>query len=313
MIHNNILDAIGNTPMVRLSTVSPKPEVNIYVKLEGVNPSGSVKDRVAKRIIERAEADGMLTKDKVIIEPTSGNTGIALAMIGRLKGYEVEVVIAENVSSERIAMLSAYGAKIHFPPAEGGSNTAVKVAEEIAGADDRYFMPYQYGNDANPRAHYEGTAVEILKDLPNINVFVAGLGTGGTLVGVGQRLKEHNPDVRVIAAAPELGDSIEGLRDLEAGFIPPILEDNDYESLLDGRYLIENKAALERTRHLLNSEGIFAGISTGAAIDCAVRVADKMARGNIVCLSADGGWKYLSTGVWGTDSSLKEAEIAVHW
>ena len=227
----------------------------------------------------------------------------------------MEVVIAENVSSERIDMLSAYGAKIHLSPAEGGSNTAVKVAEKMAAGDDRYFMPFQYGNDANPKAHYHGTGGEILKDLPDVDVFVAGLGTGGTLVGVGQRLKEHNPDVRIIAAAPELGDSIEGLRDLEAGFIPPILQDNDYESLLDGRYLIDNKAALERTRQLLNSEGIFAGISTGAAVECAVRVAVRMDRGNIVCLSADGGWKYLSTGAWTTDrdSALKGMESAVQW
>ena len=311
MIYNGILDAIGNTPLVRLKSVSPNRHVNIYAKLEGVNPTGSVKDRVARHVIEKGEAEGTLTKEKVIIEPTSGNTGISLAMVGGLKGYEVEVVIPKNVSPERTQMLFAYGAKIHYSPAEGGSNTAVKVAQEMAADDSRYFMPFQYDNEANPRAHYETTALEILHDLPDIDVFVAGLGTGGTLMGVGRRLKEHNPDVRVIAAAPPPDDAIQGLRSLEHGFIPPILD----VSLLDGRHLIASEAAFDRAKQLLRSEGIFAGISSGAVVECAVRVAAAMGKGKIACLLADGGWKYLSTGLWDKDwdSVRQRTEGTVQW
>ena len=311
MIYNGILDAIGNTPLVRLKSVSPNRHVNIYAKLEGVNPTGSVKDRVARHVIEKGEAEGTLTKDKVIIEPTSGNTGISLAMVGGLKGYEVEVVIPKNVSPERTQMLSAYGAKIHYSSAEGGSNTAVKVAQEMAANDSRYFMPFQYDNEANPRAHYETTALEILQDLPDIDVFVAGLGTGGTLMGVGRRLKEHNPGVKVIAAAPPPDDAIQGLRSLEHGFIPPILD----VSLLDGRHLIASEAAFDRAKQLLRSEGIFAGISSGAVVECAVRVAAAMGKGKIACLLADGGWKYLSTGLWDKDwdSVRQRTEGTVQW
>ena len=311
MRYEGIIESIGNTPLVRLSSLSPGTDVNIYLKLEGVNPTGSVKDRVARSVIEQAELQGELTPDRIILEPTSGNTGISLAMVGRLKGYRVEVMIPENVSPERIDMLRAYGAKVHCSPEEGGSNTAIKVALAMAEADRRYFMPFQYENKANPRAHYESTAVEIIRDLPNTDVFIAGLGTGGTLMGVGRRLREHNPSVKVIAAAPPPEDSIQGLRALEDGYIPPILD----ISLLDGRFLIASEAALERTRYLLVREGIFAGISTGAVVECAIRVAGGMDKGNIVCLSADGGWKYLSTGLWGTDRDtfLQRTRETVQW
>lgn len=309
MRYKGILESIGNTPLVRLTTLSPVSGVNIHLKLEGVNPTGSVKDRVARSVIEQAETQGKLTRDKVILEPTSGNTGISLAMVGGLKGYGVEVVIPENVSPERTDMLRAYGAKVHYSPAEGGSNTAIKVAREMAERDGRYFMPFQYENQANPGAHYESTAVEIIRDLPDVDVFIAGLGTGGTLMGVGRRLREHNPGVKVIAAAPE--DAIQGLRRLEDGYIPPILD----LSMLDGRHLVRNESALERTKDLLIREGIFAGVSSGAVVECAIRVAEKMDRGNIVCLSADGGWKYLSTGLWGTDldAFLKGTRKTVQW
>lgn len=303
MIYKGILDAIGNTPLVELRRLSPKPTVKIYAKLEGNNPTGSLKDRIAKYMIEEAEASGKLTKDKTILEPTSGNTGISLAMIGKLKGYKVKVVMPENVSPERAQLLRAYGAKIHFSPAEGGSNRAALIAQEIAAKDDRYFMPYQYGNEANPRAHYETTGEEIVRDLPDVDVFVAGLGTGGTLMGVGRRLKKHNPNVKIVAVAPHPDDVIQGLRSLEEGFIPPILD----LSVLDARIMIDSDEAFGYTKLLLEQEGIFAGISSGSVVACARRLANQMDSGKIVCLLADGGWKYLSTGLWTKDwGELKE-------
>ncbi len=303
MIYKGILDAIGNTPLVELRRLSPKPAVKIYAKLEGNNPTGSLKDRIAKYMIEEAEASGKLTRDKTILEPTSGNTGISLAMIGKLKGYKVKVVMPENVSPERAQLLRAYGAKIHFSPAEGGSNRAALIAQEIAAKDDRYFMPYQYGNEANPRAHYETTGEEIVRDLPDVDVFVAGLGTGGTLMGVGRRLKKHNPNVKIVAVAPHPDDVIQGLRSLEEGFIPPILD----LSVLDARIMINSDEAFGYTKLLLEQEGIFAGISSGSVVACARRLANQMDSGKIVCLLADGGWKYLSTGLWTKDwGELKE-------
>ncbi|MBF8266610.1 MAG: cysK [Dehalococcoidia bacterium] len=294
MKKRDILETIGNTPLVEIARMSPHPEVRIFAKLEGNNPTGSLKDRIAKYMIERALAEGKLTPDKVILEPTSGNTGISLAFVARRKGFRVKVVMPENVSPERAQMLQAYGAEIVYSDGSKGTNGAILVAQEMAAKDDTYFMPYQYGNESNPRAHYETTGMEILQDLPEVDVFVAGLGTGGTLMGVGRRLKEHNPKVKVVAVVPHPDDMIQGLRSLEDGFIPPILN----LSLLDSRIMVESQEAFRVTRELMQKEGIFAGISSGAVVCCAMRLAQRMERGNIVCLLADGGWKYLSTSLW---------------
>jgi len=290
----SIVETIGRTPLVELSRFSQNPRVRIFAKLEGQNPTGSVKDRIARYMIEDAEASGALTHDRTILEPTSGNTGIALAMIGRYKGYKVKVVMPENVSEERRWLLEAYGAEVVLTDGTQGSNGAIRVAEKMAGADPNYFMPYQYGNDANPRAHYETTGVEILEALPETDVFVAGLGTGGTLMGVGRRLKEHNPDAKVMAVVPHPGDLVQGLRSLEEGFIPPVLD----RSMLDGQMVVASKEAFAMTRTLMQEEGIFAGISSGSVVYAAARIANRMERGNVVVLLADGGWKYLSTGLW---------------
>ena len=300
-----ILDAIGNTPLVALPNLSPRNGVRLFAKLEGNNPTGSVKDRIAKSMLLRAEAEGELTSDRIILEPTSGNTGISLAMIGRLRGHRVEVVLPENVSPERAELLRAYGAHIHFSEGAQGSNGAVRRAQEMVERDKRYFMPYQYGNEANPLAHYQGTGEEIVRDLPDVDIFVAGLGTGGTLMGVGRRLKEHNPQVKVIAAAPQPSYLIDGLRSLEDGFTPPILE----LSMLDGRIMVSDTESFRMTKELLHREGIFAGISSGAVIACALRVAQRMDRGNIVCLLADGGWKYLSSGLWSKEYEEIEPKV----
>jgi len=294
MKKRDIISTIGGTPMVEIERMSPKKDVRIFAKLEGSNPTGSVKDRIAKYMIEQAETDGTLTHDKTILEPTSGNTGIALAFIALRKGYRIKVVMPENVSVERTQLLQAYGAEVVFSDGAKGTNGAIAMAEEMAGEDSSYFMPYQYGNDANPRAHYETTGKEILEDLPSIDVFVAGLGTGGTLMGVGRRLKEYNPAIKVVAVVPHPEDIIQGLRSLEEGFIPPILD----LSLLDSRIMVESKEAFRVTRELMRKEGIFAGISSGSVVCCAGRLAERMEKGNIVCLLADGGWKYLSTALW---------------
>lgn len=290
--------------------MSPKPQVRIFAKLEGHNPTGSVKDRIAKYMIERAERSGELTQDKTVLEATSGNTGIALAMIGRRNGYRVKVVMPENVSPERQQLLELYGAEIVFSAGDKGTNGAIEVARQLA-KDSHYYMPYQYGNPANPQAHYETTGQEIIVDLPEVDVFVAGLGTGGTLMGVGRRLKEHNPNVRIVAAEPNLGELVQGLRSLDDGFIPPILD----VSLLDAKMVVGSREAFEMTRELTRQEGIFAGISSGAAVRCAMRVAQRMEKGNIVVLLADGGWKYLSSGLWTKEASdLDEtAESKIWW
>ena len=293
MRYKGILDTIGGTPLVELSRFSPKPEVRIFAKLEGQNPTGSLKDRIAKAMIEDAEARQLLTPGKTILEPTSGNTGIALAMIGRLKGYKVTVVMPENVSAERGQLLEAYGATVILSEGKRGTNGAIEAATKLA-QDPRYLMLYQYGNAANPRAHYEGTGAEILEDLPEVTAFVAGLGTGGTLMGVARRLKEANPGVKIIAVEPEPGELVRGLRSLEEGFIPPILD----LSLLDGKYLVKSTDALIMTRQLLEREGIFGGISSGAVLHGALRLARRIRSGAIVALLADGGWKYLSAGIW---------------
>lgn len=310
MAYRDIVDAIGNTPLVEVLRMSPKPEVRIFAKLEGHNPTGSVKDRIAKYMIEQAERDGTLTPDKTILEATSGNTGIALAMIGRRKGYRVKAVMPENVSVERRQLLELYGAEIVLSTGDRGTNGAIEVAEKLA-REPQYFMPFQYGNPANPRAHYETTAPEIIQALPQVDVFVAGLGTGGTLTGVGRRLKEHNPNVKIVAVEPNSGDLLQGLRSLEEGFVPPVLD----LSLLSSKMVVSSRDAFEITRELTRREGIFAGISSGAALLGAMRVARRMESGNIVVLLADGGWKYLSTGLWTAHTTEMEerADSGIWW
>jgi len=296
--YKGILSAIGNTPLIELQRMSPKPAVHIYAKLEGQNPTGSVKDRIALKMIEKAEREGELSPSRTILEPTSGNTGISLAFIGLLKGYKVSVVMPENVSQERSELLRAYGADIIFSDGTQGTNGSIEVARDLVEKHPHdYLMLYQYGNSANPGAHYETTGQEIVEALPEVDMFVAGLGTGGTLMGVGRRLKEHNPAVKVVAVAPELDDMISGLRRLEDGFIPPILDLN----LLDARILVGSFAAFRTTKELLHTEGIFAGISSGSVVYAAMKQAERLEQGNIVCLLADGGWKYLSTSLWTKD------------
>ncbi len=291
-----ILDAIGNTPLVELRRISPKPTVRIFAKMEGANPTGSLKDRIAKYMVEAAERSGALTKDKIILEPTSGNTGIALAMVARLKGYKVKVVVPDNVTVERRQLMELFGAEIIYSDGSQGTNGSIKLAQQLA-EDPRYFMPYQYGNPANPLAHYETTAAEILRDCPEVDVLVAGLGTGGTLMGCARRLKEHNPRIRVVAVEPHPGDLVQGLRSLDDGFIPPILD----TSLLDSKIIVDSRCAFAATKDLTTKEGVFAGVSSGAVIHCAIRVAHRMERGTIVCVLCDGGWKYVSLGVWFKD------------
>jgi cysteine synthase B len=291
---SNLVEAIGYTPLVELPRLSPKPEVRIYAKLEGRNPTGSVKDRIARAMIEDAEEEGLISPGQTILEPTSGNTGIALAMVCRRKGYPLEVVLPDNVTEERIQLLRMYGAEIVFSAGAKGSNGAVEKALEMAEADASYYMPYQYGNDANPRAHYEGTAPEILEELDEVTAFVAGLGTGGTLMGVGRRLKEEDPDTKVVAVEPMQGEDVFGLRSLDDGFIPPILD----LSLLDRKIMVSNRDAIVWTQRLLHEEGVFAGVSAGAIASVAVRIGDELDGGNVVFLIPDDGWKYLSSGVY---------------
>ena len=309
-MYKDIIDAIGNTPLVELPTFSPKRGVRIFAKLEGHNPTGSVKDRIARAMVEQAEKDGLLTPDRTILEPTSGNTGISLAMVARRKGYRLKVVMPENVSRERVDLLAAFGAEIEFSGADQGTNGAIAIAQTMAAKDSRYLMLYQYGNEANPRAHYETTGPEIIRDLPEVTHFVAGLGTGGTLMGTGRRLKEYNPDIKVIAAAPQPDDHIQGLRSLEEGFVPPILD----LSLLDGRIMLKGEESFRMTAELLRKESVFAGVSSGAVLATALHVAQRLESANIVCLFADGGWKYLSTQLWTKDySDLQDAVEGTLW
>ncbi|CAI8018009.1 O-phosphoserine sulfhydrylase [Geodia barretti] len=304
--YKGILATIGNTPMVELQRLSPKPEVCIFAKLEGQNPTGSVKDRIALNMIERAEANGEVSSNRTILEPTSGNTGISLAMIGMLKGYKVTVVMPENVSEERSQLLHAYGAQIIFSDGEKGSNGSIEVAQDLAAKNPHdYLMMYQYGNSGNPDAHYETTGPEIMEAVPDVDTFVAGLGTGGTLMGVARSLREHNPDVRIVAVAPEPDDFISGLRRLEDGYIPPILDIN----MLDARLLVGSFPAFRTTKELLHKEGIFAGVSSGSVVHGAIRQAERMESGNVVCLLADGGWKYLSTSLWTKDYDQLEQDV----
>jgi [CysO sulfur-carrier protein]-thiocarboxylate-dependent cysteine synthase len=293
----SIVDAIGFTPLVEIPRMCPNPDVRLYAKLEFMNPTGSVKDRVARYLIEQLEEDGRLGPDSIILEPTSGNTGISLAMIARRKGYRVAVVLPDNVTSERRQLLALFGAEIIDSPGELGSNGAVRLAKELVERDGRYVMPYQYGNPENPRAHEETTAEEIIADLPEVDVFVAGLGTGGTLVGVGRRLRRHNPAVRIYAAEPLPGEKVQGLRSLDEGFIPEVFD----PTILDGKLLVSNTDSIRALRQLTAREGIFAGVSSGAVVAAAQQVASGMASGTIVALLADGGWKYLSEDIWTRD------------
>jgi cysteine synthase B len=298
-LYHSILELIGNTPLVEMRSLSPRPGIHLYAKLEGQNPTGSVKDRIAKYMIEAAEARGELKPGDTILEPTSGNTGIGLAMIGRVKGYRVVCVMPESVSEERTFLLRAYGAEIIYSPGELGSNGAIAKAKEIVEANPgKYYFPYQYGNEANPRAHYETTGPEILRDLPEVTVFVAGLGTGGTLTGTGRYLKDKKPGVKVIAAAPHPGDLVQGLRALEEGFIPPVFD----ETILDGKIVVDSRSSFAMAKELTQKEGLFVGISCGAVVKAALKAAERLeGEQHIVCLLADGGWKYLSSNLWTTE------------
>ncbi len=301
----SIVDAIGHTPLVAIPRMSPNPDVVLLAKLEFLNPTGSVKDRVARALIEDLELTGQLQPDSIIIEPTSGNTGIALAMIARRKGYRVAVVLPDNVTQERRQLLGLFGAEIIDSPGALGSNGAVALAKELVARDPRFVMPYQYGNPANPRVHETTTAEEIIADCPEVDVFVAGLGTGGTLMGVGRRLKRHRADIRVYAAEPLPGDAVQGLRSLDEGFIPEIFD----PEVLDGRLLVSSADSIAALRDLTEREGIFAGVSSGGALVAAREVAARMERGTIVVLLADGGWKYLSEDVWTRDLDRDAADV----
>ena len=305
MRYEDLADAIGNTPLVGLPRLSPRPGVRLWAKLEGHNPTGSVKDRIARAMVDDAEKAGRLAPGATLVEPSSGNTGIALALVARVRGYRLVVVMPENTSAERRQLLELYGAEVVSSPAAGGSNGAIARAEELAAANPDWVMLYQYGNPANVTAHYETTGPEIWRDLPEVTHFVAGLGTSGTLVGVGRYLKEQRPAVQVVAAEPEYGDLVYGLRNLDEGFVPPIFE----EGVLDRRIKVGSHDALARTRELAATEGVFAGISTGAVLHVALRVAERLERAEIVVLSPDGGWKYLSTGAYGADPVAAEAGL----
>src|SRR5258707_2502753 len=307
----DIVESIGNTPVVELPRLSPKPDVRIYAKLEGRNPTGSVKDRVAKAMIEAAEAEGAIEPGHTLLEPTSGNTGISLAMICRRKGYPLKVVMPDNVTEERTQLLKMYGAEIVYSEGAKGSNGAVELALEMAERDASYYMPYQYGNQANPMAHYNGTALEILEELDEVAAFVAGLGTGGTLMGNGRRLKEaFGESVKIVAAEPMQGEPVQGLRSLDDGFIPPIID----ISLLDRKIFVTNRDAIVWTRKLLDEESLFAGVSTGAIASIAVRIASELDEGNVVFVVADDGWKYLSSGIYTLPvDEIENLESTVWW
>jgi cysteine synthase B len=296
----SVLDLIGNTPMVDVSPLSPNPSVHIFVKLEGVNPGGSVKDRVALSLIEDAERTGKLAPGATLIEPSSGNTGIGMALVARVRGYHLKVVLPANVSIERRQLLEVWGAEIIESPGSEGSNGAVRMAQKLAGEHPEWVFLYQYGNNANPRAHYEHTGPEIWRDCPEVTHFVAGLGTSGTLLGVGRYLKEQNPQVQVWAVEPPTGEMVDGLRNLDDGYIPPIFLNNGGEDLLNRKTIVGPRDSIIWTRKLIDV-GIFAGISTGAALAGAVKAAELIESGTIVIVSPDGGWKYLSTGAWTDD------------
>lgn len=302
----SVLELIGDTPLVGIHALSPNPDVRIYAKLEGQNPGGSSKDRIALKMIELAEKEGAIKPGDTILEPSSGNTGIGLALVSRLRGYGLRVVMPENVSVERRQLLEIFGAEVTLSPAAEGSNGAIRRAQQIVADEPGYVFLYQYGNPANPLAHYEGTGPEIWRDCPEVDVFVAGLGTSGTLMGVGRYLKERNPDVQVVAVEPPAGELVQGLRNLDDGFVPPIFD----AELLDRKTIVRNRESIEWTRRLLDECGVFAGISSGAAVAGAVRVASRLERGTIVTLLPDGGWKYLSSGAWTDDLDVVEERAA---
>src|SRR5215218_1969905 len=309
MRFDSLINSVGGTPLVGLPNLSPTPDVRLWAKLEDQNPTGSIKDRAALSMILRAEKDGQLTPGATILEPTSGNTGISLAMVASQRGYKLICVMPENTSIERTQLLTMWGAEIIPSPAAGGSNEAVRVAKGLAAEHPDWVMLYQYGNPANADAHYEGTAPEILADLPEVTHFVGGLGTTGTLMGVGRFFREHKPEVRIVAAEPRYGELVYGLRNLDEGFVPELYD----ESLIDARFSVGPRDAVRRTRELLDAEGIFAGVSTGAILHAALAQAAKAVRGgeraDIAFVVADGGWKYLSTGAYA--GSLDDAEDAL--
>jgi [CysO sulfur-carrier protein]-thiocarboxylate-dependent cysteine synthase len=294
MYYQNVLETIGNTPLIELERFSPRPGVRLFAKMEGMNPSGSIKDRIARKMIEEAEAQGRLKPDSILLEPTSGNTGIALALTANLKGYPFTAVVSDKGTQDKRRMLELYGAAIITSPGAAGSNGAIRLAQQLVEQEKRYVMLYQYGNEANATAHYETTAAEILCDMPDLNVLVAGLGTGGTLTGIGRRLKEHDAAIRVAAVEPVQGQSIPGLRNLADGFVPPVLD----QTILDERLYVSSEQAWKRTLALKEHAGIFAGPSSGAVLEAALRIAATMEKGKIVVILADGGWKYLSERNW---------------
>jgi [CysO sulfur-carrier protein]-thiocarboxylate-dependent cysteine synthase len=309
--YESILDLIGDTPLVGVHALSPNRAVRIYAKLEGQNPGGSMKDRIALRMVEAAERDGILKPGDTILEPSSGNTGIGLALVARMKGYQLRVVLPENVSEERRQMLEIFGAEVIASPGEEGSNGAIRQAEKLAAEDPSLVMLFQYGNPANPDAHYAATGPEILADCPEVDVFVAGLGTTGTLMGVGRYLKEQRPGVRVVAVEPPAGELVQGLRSLDEGFVPPIFD----PAVLDRKLIVRPRESIEWTRRLLDECGIFAGISSGAVMAGAAKMAATMEEGTIVTLIPDGGWKYLSSGAWTDDLDVvaERAQRINYW
>jgi cysteine synthase len=305
-VARNLLELVGNTPLVELRSVG---DVRIYAKLEGQNPTGSIKDRIAKAMIEAAEASGELEPGRELLEPTSGNTGISLALVAKVKGYPLTCVMPENATEERKRLLRLYGANIVFSPGGEGSNGAVRLALELAEREPRYFMPFQYANEANPRAHYEGTGAEIAEALDRVDVLVAGLGTGGTLMGTGERLRESFPDVVIAAAEPLPGDPVMGLRSLDDGYVPPILD----VSKLDRKVLVSNEESVREVRRLLDEEGLFAGVSAGAVGHVARKLAEELDEGVVVAILADAGWKYLSADFWDAADVEQAMERTVWW
>lgn len=313
--YSSVLDLIGNTPIVDVSQLSPKPDVQIFAKLESDNPAGSVKDRIAKAMILDAEASGRLKAGATILEPSSGNTGIALAMIARMRGYKLKIVLPENVSMERRQLLEVFGAEIISSPGEEGSNGAVRMAKKIAEENPDWVFLYQYENDANPRVHFETTGPEILRDCPDITHFVAGLGTSGTLMGVGTYLKEQRPEVQIYAVEPPTGELVQGLRSIDEGYIPPIFENWSGMELLDGRSIVRPRESLIGVRRLADEAGLFVGISSGAALAGVMKVAERTDEGCIVFIVCDGGWKYLSTNAWtaSLDQAVADAEKIIYF
>ena len=313
-VYESVLDLIGNTPIVDVSALSPNPRARIVAKLEGQNPGGSVKDRAAKAMIEEAEKNGSLRPGQTILESSSGNTGIALAMIAKMRGYPFKVVLPENVSVERRQLLEVWGADIIWSPGSEGSNGAMNRAKALAKEHADWYFPYQYGNPANPKAHYEGTGPEIWRDVPEVTHFVAGLGTAGTLMGVGRFLKERNPDVQIWAIEPPPGEMVDGLKNIDEGFVPEVFLDNDGYDLLDRKMIVRPRESIEWTRRL-TEVGVFAGISSGAIMAAAVRCAEQIDEGVIVTIVCDGGWKYLSTGAWtdDIDEVVKRAERVIYF